>query len=391
MGKTMSMQATEPDTYGEAGGYFSIIPSRACRDRSMHGRLLQLLCLLGTYTSAKKRGLCWPALDTLAAEMGVTRTAVIKGLHRLEALGYIEIRKRKRPDGGDTSNMYRVLYDPELPAERDTGMGGGNLQRLQGGQPPEVTRGSNLQRLQGGQPLEVTRRANGKAEGEGLNHILAPEARQGAAAKQPSQSTAPDPERAELRAALERYPQYFGVPRTANEGKLWNMRLTSLLSGGFRAGDVPRAVNAWKRKYPGAQLTINALDMHLGELVPPPPTSPTTAPTPITPPLPNPHNPAIACSAPSGAVTAAELEGLTPDEQRLYLATFDPATRFDTATRARCQDGSATQQPADSGEERRRAASERARAALARASERATTVVPHRRGLPAGGGQPVQV
>lgn len=121
-------------------GRFAIIPARALDDAELGAAALKVLLVLGTH--ADREGWCFPSQDTVADRLGVSRQAVGKQIAALARLGYLEIHKTLRPDGRQGVNRYRVLYDPELPAERDTSLrDGGNL-TLPPGQPPGVAAGA---------------------------------------------------------------------------------------------------------------------------------------------------------------------------------------------------------------------------------------------------------
>lgn len=88
----------------------SITPSDAWADQRLTPLQCRLLGLIGSYLGKDHRA--WPAQRTLAEQLGVTRKAVIDGVKALKKYGYIEVEKRERPDGGQSSNCYYVLMDP---------------------------------------------------------------------------------------------------------------------------------------------------------------------------------------------------------------------------------------------------------------------------------------
>ena len=88
----------------------SITPSDAWADQRLTPLQCRLLGLIGSYLGKDHRA--WPSQRTLAEQLGVTRKAVIDGVKALKKYGYIEVEKRERPDGGQSSNCYFVLMDP---------------------------------------------------------------------------------------------------------------------------------------------------------------------------------------------------------------------------------------------------------------------------------------
>lgn len=96
---------------------FAIVPARALDDTRLRGGALKVLLALGTYCD--RDGWCWPAMQSVADRVGVTRQAVQQHIRDLEALGYVQTKGRVRGDGGQTSNAYRVIFDADLPPEFD--------------------------------------------------------------------------------------------------------------------------------------------------------------------------------------------------------------------------------------------------------------------------------
>ena len=92
---------------------FAILPARAIEDDRLSRTHIRALGALGTFTD--KNGWAWPSVGTMADALGVSRQLVSRCLHDLKAWGYVEIRGRKGEDGGQTSNLYRVLFDRGEP------------------------------------------------------------------------------------------------------------------------------------------------------------------------------------------------------------------------------------------------------------------------------------
>lgn len=90
---------------------FSVLPARAIDDDRLSRTHLRCLAALCTYTD--KNGWAWPSTSTIAERLGVSRQLISRCLHDLAAWEYVEIRLRPRDgqDGGQTTNLYRVLFD----------------------------------------------------------------------------------------------------------------------------------------------------------------------------------------------------------------------------------------------------------------------------------------
>lgn len=56
-----------------------------------------------------KEGQCWPAIPTIAEEMGISRSTVRRALIDLEQHGFLRHENRWRENGGKSSNLYYVL------------------------------------------------------------------------------------------------------------------------------------------------------------------------------------------------------------------------------------------------------------------------------------------
>ena len=57
---------------------------------------------------ADSEGRCWPAIRTIALELGLSRSTVKRALHDLERHGYLKKASRQRANGSSTSNLYTV-------------------------------------------------------------------------------------------------------------------------------------------------------------------------------------------------------------------------------------------------------------------------------------------
>ena len=60
---------------------------------------------------ADSEGRCWPAIRTIALELGLSRSTVKRALHDLEKHGYIRRLPRYRESGSRSSNLYVLVDD----------------------------------------------------------------------------------------------------------------------------------------------------------------------------------------------------------------------------------------------------------------------------------------
>ena len=58
---------------------------------------------------ADAKGCCWPAIKTIAADLGLSRSTVKRALRDLCRAGLLEKERRWRENGSYTSNFYRLL------------------------------------------------------------------------------------------------------------------------------------------------------------------------------------------------------------------------------------------------------------------------------------------
>ncbi len=121
-----------------SSGRWAIVPAPAVEDKAVGDAAFRVLACLSTYSDTE--GWCWPSNETIAQRIGKTRQAVQQSLRLLQARGLIEVHPRRRSDGGDSSNKYRIVCDIErLPQPAHLAGGasspcrGGKL-TLQGGQ-----------------------------------------------------------------------------------------------------------------------------------------------------------------------------------------------------------------------------------------------------------------
>ena len=59
---------------------------------------------------ANKDGICWPATQTLADSLKLSRTGVRYHIKKLEDLGFVYIERRKKARGTNQTNRYQVVF-----------------------------------------------------------------------------------------------------------------------------------------------------------------------------------------------------------------------------------------------------------------------------------------
>ena len=57
---------------------------------------------------ADSGGKCWPGIRTMAGELGLSRSTVKRALDDLVKVGLVEKSRRRRENGGVSSNLYRL-------------------------------------------------------------------------------------------------------------------------------------------------------------------------------------------------------------------------------------------------------------------------------------------
>jgi hypothetical protein len=92
---------------------------------------------------ANTKGNCWPAIKTIAADLGMARQMVQRHISTLAYFGYVEIEHQSGARGGKGVSLYHIPLGPDRPH--------GFVPKVRGKRPPK-----------GGRP----RRANGVAGGD---------------------------------------------------------------------------------------------------------------------------------------------------------------------------------------------------------------------------------
>ncbi len=57
---------------------------------------------------ADQEGYCFPAINTIARELSISRSTVKRAIQDLERYGYLEKTQRYRKNGGKSTLLYRV-------------------------------------------------------------------------------------------------------------------------------------------------------------------------------------------------------------------------------------------------------------------------------------------
>lgn len=81
-------------------GYFDSIYS----DDSLPHRAKTVYMYLQDRMDGQRQ--CWPSISRIAADLRLSETTVKRALRELEQQGYINRYRRKRENGGWTSNLY---------------------------------------------------------------------------------------------------------------------------------------------------------------------------------------------------------------------------------------------------------------------------------------------
>lgn len=97
---------------------FSITQAKAVSDSRVSDSLYRTLSALGVFSD--KDGWCFPAQETIAVMVGKTRQTINEHIAQLVELGYLEKRAQFKEDGGQTSNLYRLIFD--FPASTRQGV-----------------------------------------------------------------------------------------------------------------------------------------------------------------------------------------------------------------------------------------------------------------------------
>src|SRR5208283_3363646 len=91
---------------------------------------VDLLVYIALAKHADGEGVCWPSMATIGKLARCARETVARSITHLEARGYLKRTARFRPDGGVTSNAYKLMpieakrYPPvaqeDIPCDRES-------------------------------------------------------------------------------------------------------------------------------------------------------------------------------------------------------------------------------------------------------------------------------
>lgn len=89
---------------------FAIVPTEVLRHPALTAQDKLVLAVLTSY--ADTEGYCWPSVGALATDCGLSERTVRYAIGHLHELGVIEVERRQRENGSQTSNAYWVCgYD----------------------------------------------------------------------------------------------------------------------------------------------------------------------------------------------------------------------------------------------------------------------------------------
>jgi len=58
---------------------------------------------------ADNQGQCWPGVKTIARDLDISQSTVYRALNDLCKAGFLSKEHRWRDNGGQTSNLYKIL------------------------------------------------------------------------------------------------------------------------------------------------------------------------------------------------------------------------------------------------------------------------------------------
>ena len=86
---------------------FTLIENIVLEDQELGA--VDVLVYIALAKHADADGTCWPSLATIAQLARVCRSSAAQAIKHLEARGYLRRTARFRPDGGVTSNVYKLV------------------------------------------------------------------------------------------------------------------------------------------------------------------------------------------------------------------------------------------------------------------------------------------
>src|SRR5688572_30765781 len=109
----MTNNDLEPKTWTTApcgGSIFARVSAAAIADPRLSASVLRTLAALALF--ANKEGETFVSLARIAEIRGLSRTAVRAHLREAARCGHHRAERRRRPNGADTSNLYRIVFAP---------------------------------------------------------------------------------------------------------------------------------------------------------------------------------------------------------------------------------------------------------------------------------------
>ena len=94
---------------------FAAIPYQLIEDPRLNGTCVCVVANLLKH--AREKYSCWPAVGTIARELGLSRRAVQLNLRQLALAGWISVRPAGNPTGQEYVLVWRVPVVPEVKAE----------------------------------------------------------------------------------------------------------------------------------------------------------------------------------------------------------------------------------------------------------------------------------
>lgn len=86
-------------------GTFSIVPIKSMFGLNPYQQVIYMwLC-----HHSNQEGICWPSLNTLAQECGMSKYSVIRHLKELEKNGFIKKEARHGENNSNSSNLYKII------------------------------------------------------------------------------------------------------------------------------------------------------------------------------------------------------------------------------------------------------------------------------------------
>ena len=96
-------------------GTFSIFPVAMCYGLHPYQQVL----MAWLFKHANDDGICWPSLNLLAQECGISRDSVVRHIKILEEKGYLAKERRKNKNDWASTEYKVVIMDSEVVAESD--------------------------------------------------------------------------------------------------------------------------------------------------------------------------------------------------------------------------------------------------------------------------------